>query len=128
MRQKPARFVLDRSSFRKEATSRTSISEQFRENGITCVKSEKDVNVGIDFLKKFMRGDGALPWIYFSTRCAEIIRARAVAEETKISESRINDLAHIHDFYLDFTIQTLNGRRLRQLNVQESVARGEGYR
>lgn len=67
-------YVLDRSSFRKEATSRTSIADQFRENGITCQKSEKDVNVGIDFLKKFMRGDGAMPWIYFSTRCAEIIR------------------------------------------------------
>lgn len=67
-------YVLDRSSFRKEATSRMSIADQFRENGVTCVKSEKDVNVGIDFLKKFMRGDGSLPWIYFSTRCSEIIR------------------------------------------------------
>lgn len=63
------------------------------------------------------------------SNCAEIIRARAIAEETKISESRINDLAHIHDFYLDFTIQALNGKRLRQQNVQETVmGQGGGYR
>ena len=67
-------YVLDRSAFKKEATSRTSISEQFRENGITCQKSEKDVNVGLDIIKKFLRGDGAMPWLYFSTRTPDLIR------------------------------------------------------
>lgn len=66
-------YVLDRSAFRMEATSRTSIADKFRENGITCVRSEKDVLVGMDIMKKFLRGDGK-PWIYFSTRCPDIIR------------------------------------------------------
>ena len=39
------------------------------------------------------------------SNCAEIIRARAAVEETKLSEARIDQLAHIHDFYLDFIRQ-----------------------
>jgi len=60
------------------------------------------------------------------SNCAEIVRARAVAEETKISEARVNDLAHIHDFYLDFTIQSVQGRTLRSQNVIDSLQQGVG--
>lgn len=56
--------------------------------------------------------------------CAELIRAESVAEGAKLSESRVSDLAHTHEFYLEFTVQTLNGRRLRQQNLNESIERG----
>ena len=58
------------------------------------------------------------------SNCAEIIRARAVEEESKLSEARVDHLAHIHDFYLDFIIQCLKGRQLREENVRESIDQG----
>lgn len=61
------------------------------------------------------------------SNCAEIVRARAVAEEAKLSESRVDHLAHIHDFYLDFIIQCLAGRQLREQNVRESIDRGQPF-
>jgi hypothetical protein len=55
------------------------------------------------------------------SNCAEIIRAEATE---KISEARIDQLAHIHPLYVDFLIQSLNGRRLREQNVRESIVSG----
>lgn len=52
--------------------------------------------------------------------CREIARARATE---KISEAKIDDLARVSDLYLDFTIQLLNGRRLREQNALDSLHR-----
>lgn len=57
------------------------------------------------------------------SNCAEIIRAEAT---DKLSEARIDQLAHIHPLYVDFLIQCLNGRRLREQNVRDSIANGGG--
>ena len=54
--------------------------------------------------------------------CKEIIRAKATE---KVTEARIDDLARISDFYVDFLIQCLDGRRLREQNVRDSIARGQ---
>jgi hypothetical protein len=53
--------------------------------------------------------------------CAEMIRALAAVEGVKISETRINDLAHTHELYLDFLLQSLHGRTLREQNVRDSI-------
>ena len=56
--------------------------------------------------------------------CAEMIRAAAAVEAAKISETRINDLAHTHELYLDFLLQSLTGRTLREQNVRDSIGQG----
>ena len=55
------------------------------------------------------------------SNCAEMIRAAAAVEGAKISETRINDLAHTHELYLDFLLQSLTGRTLREQNVRDSI-------
>ena len=66
---------LDRSAFREEGTSGTSISELFRKQGIHCQESIKDIPSSIDILKRFMRGDGVTPWLYVSSNCEKTIEA-----------------------------------------------------
>ena len=56
--------------------------------------------------------------------CKEIVRARHTVAEAKISETRIDDLAHLHDSYLDFVIGNLNGRRLREEEVKRLAGMG----
>ena len=54
--------------------------------------------------------------------CREIARARATE---KITEARLDDLAHTDGLYIDFLIQCLDGRRLREQNVRDSLCRGQ---
>jgi hypothetical protein len=54
--------------------------------------------------------------------CREIERAKALASGEKMTESRLDDLAHLHENYVQFIIDHLNGRRLRELNVLQSLA------
>ena len=58
--------------------------------------------------------------------CAEMIRAGAAAGDSKLSEARVNDLAHTHPAYLDFLFTNLNGRRKREQNVIDSAKMGMG--
>ncbi|CAB4136772.1 hypothetical protein UFOVP842_36 [uncultured Caudovirales phage] len=58
------------------------------------------------------------------SNCAEMIRAAAAVAEEKLSETRINDLAHTHHLYLDFILESLQGRTLREQNVRDSIERG----
>ena len=51
--------------------------------------------------------------------CKEIERAKSPTA----SEAKLDTLAHINDLYVDFMIQCLNGRRLREQNVLSSMAR-----
>jgi hypothetical protein len=55
--------------------------------------------------------------------CREAERAKAVANETKISEARLDDLARTSDKYVQYLVDTLNGRHLREQNVLASMAR-----
>jgi hypothetical protein len=55
--------------------------------------------------------------------CKEVERARA---QSSISEAKLDSLAHINDRYVDFLIDSLNGRRMREKNVRESMNRGYG--
>lgn len=66
-------YVLDRTAFRKEATSMTSISDLFSKEGIRCHPSEKDVTASVDIVKRFVRGDGIRPWLYVSSECPDVI-------------------------------------------------------
>ena len=52
--------------------------------------------------------------------CREAERARATASETKVSEARLDDLARSSDTYVQFLIDNLHGRTLRERNVRES--------
>ena len=49
--------------------------------------------------------------------------ARAKATE-KLTEAKLDDLAHTSDVYVDFLIQCLQGRQLREQNVLESRSVG----
>lgn len=53
--------------------------------------------------------------------CREIIRAKAVATKQRISEARIDDLARLHDNYIEFLVTHLNGRRLREAAIREPM-------
>jgi len=53
--------------------------------------------------------------------CREVERAKA---GDKISEAKLDTLAHVNDRYVDFLIESLNGRRLREKNVLASIQRG----
>ena len=55
------------------------------------------------------------------SNCAEMIRAAAAVEGAKLSEARVGDLAHTHELYLDFLLQSLHGRTLREQNVRDSI-------
>lgn len=59
--------------------------------------------------------------ILASAREAE--RGKAVAAEQKVSESRLDDLARTNDRYVQYLIDTLRGRHLREQNVLASLAR-----
>ncbi len=47
------------------------------------------------------------------SNCREIERAEAASSSTKVSESRLDDLAHTHPNYLSFLTEGLEGRRIR---------------
>lgn len=59
-------YVLDRSAFRTAEGSMT-IADQFKREGIICQRSVKDINIGVDNMKRFLRGDGETPWLYISS-------------------------------------------------------------
>lgn len=67
--------VLDTSAFRRVGDSSVSIADLFARQGLRCVRSEKDYAPQVDIAKRFLRGDGATPWAYFSTDCPELIKA-----------------------------------------------------
>jgi hypothetical protein len=52
--------------------------------------------------------------------CKEIERAK----NTTASEAKLDTLSHVNDMYVDFLIQCLNGRRLREQNVLDSNRQG----
>lgn len=55
------------------------------------------------------------------SNCAEIIRAQATE---KLTEARLSDISHTADYYVTFLTECLNGRRLREQNVRDSIANG----
>ena len=57
-----------------------------------------------------------------SAREAE--RAKALDSTSKITESRLDDLARVNPRYVQYLIDTLNGRRLREENVRQTLMRG----
>jgi len=65
-------YVLDQSAFRT-LDGNMSISDQFRREAIYCNRSIKDLDTGIDIVKRFLRGDGEKPWLYISTHCKNIL-------------------------------------------------------
>mgnify|MGYP001565613103 CR=1 FL=1 len=67
--------VLDRTAFRKEGTSNTTIAQQFHQEGVSCVPSEKDVDVGINVVKRFLQGDAGGPFVHISSSCPKLIAA-----------------------------------------------------
>jgi len=66
--------VLDRSAFRREGTSGTSISGLFQREGLFFQESEKDYNAGAGMMKRYMRGDGERPWFFVARDCQEVIK------------------------------------------------------
>lgn len=53
----------------------------------------------------------------------EVERAKAVTRGEKITESRLDDLSRMNDTYVQYLIDTLHGRHLREKNVLSSMAR-----
>ena len=58
------------------------------------------------------------------SNCKEIVRAKYELAGVKITESRIEDLARTHDIYMDFLIDGLKGRTVREDNVFQSLRVG----
>ena len=54
--------------------------------------------------------------------CREAERAKAAAAETKVSEARLDDMARTSDKYVQYLIDTLNGRHAWEQNVLASMA------
>lgn len=54
--------------------------------------------------------------------CREIIRATFALKNEKVSEARLDDLARTHNAYIDFLVENLEGRRLREQMARESMA------
>lgn len=72
--KKIAASVLDRTAFRSESDG-TSVGDQFKAAGVSCQPSERDVDASINIVKRFLRGDGATPWLYVSVKCPKLIEA-----------------------------------------------------
>lgn len=68
-------YVLDQVNFRRDPTSRLSVADLFRQNGINCARSERDKNAGVDVFRRYLRGDGINPWLYISSSCPKLIEA-----------------------------------------------------
>lgn len=52
--------------------------------------------------------------------CKEIVRAKYAVGKSRISEARIDDLAHLHDSYLQFLTDGLKYRTIRENNLKEA--------
>lgn len=55
--------------------------------------------------------------------CREIERAKAVTENTKVTEARLDDLARTSDTYVSFLTIHLGGREMRENMVRLEMAR-----
>jgi hypothetical protein len=55
--------------------------------------------------------------------CREAERAGATLRQEKLSEARLDDLARTSDKYVQYLIETLNGRCQREQNVLVSLGR-----
>jgi hypothetical protein len=53
--------------------------------------------------------------------CREIIRASSSLTGNKLSEARIDDLARIHPDYITFLTENLEGRRIREEMLRETM-------
>lgn len=56
------------------------------------------------------------------SNCREVIRATFALKNEKVSEARLDDLSRTHNNYLDFLIENLEGRRLREKMAREEMA------
>ena len=56
--------------------------------------------------------------------CREIIRASSTLGGQKLSEARIDDLARIHPNYITFLTENLEGRRIREEMMRDSMRVG----
>lgn len=52
------------------------------------------------------------------SNCKELIRAKATE---KLTESRIEDLSRVHPLYVQYLIDSLNGRRVREQLIREQI-------
>lgn len=70
-------YVMDRSAFRREGGSMTTVADQFREE--LGFMFQRSLNAGKDYgtniVKRFLRGDGETPWLYVSNNCPEVLLA-----------------------------------------------------
>lgn len=56
--------------------------------------------------------------------CEELVRADYARREEKITETRISALARVHQNYMAFLVETLQGRVARERNVLASLRNG----
>lgn len=69
-------YVISFDAFRRTAKDHNSIAEDFRDHlGFTPQRSEKDLDSGVDLMKRLLRGDGESPWLRVSSNCRELISA-----------------------------------------------------
>mgnify|MGYP001564168426 CR=1 FL=1 len=72
----PGCMVLDQSAFRREGSSgNQSVADSFRREGVTFVRSDKDIDCRLALVKRYLRGNDSGPWLYVSGACRETITA-----------------------------------------------------
>jgi hypothetical protein len=54
-------------------------------------------------------------------QCKELIRAKASVAGEKLSETRIDDLSRLHDNYLSYLKDSLEGRSIRETMVRQRM-------
>lgn len=54
-------------------------------------------------------------------QCKELIRAKAATNSEKLSETRIDDLSRLHDNYLTYLADSLEGRSIRETMVRQRM-------
>jgi hypothetical protein len=54
-------------------------------------------------------------------QCKELIRAKASVDGSKLSETRIDDLSRLHDNYLSYLRDSLEGRSIRETMVRQRM-------
>lgn len=69
-------YVISFDAFRRTAKDHNSIAEDFRDHlGFSPQRSEKDLDSGVDLMKRLLRGGGESPWLRVSSSCRELISA-----------------------------------------------------
>jgi phage terminase large subunit len=99
------RTIIDYAGNAKSATNGKSINDLFRENGIICTPCRKDLQGGIELVKKLLWHDpaqGYPPTLYVTANCTNTLREfRSYAWEPESQKSNVRKPMKRNDEMMD---------------------------